>query len=589
LERENLFIVPLDTQGQWYRYHHLFADLLQSRVEQLPPEEIRRMHHKASLWYDSHQQTYEAIGHALDAHEYDMAVNLMVKASPALVMRSEVTTLFKWLNSLPQAMRGANPRIPLMYAWAHFFMTDINSVETHISDAFHALQLEDRGAENWPESFSSETGEMLAQINALRTFVAVNRDEPQNGIRIANYALAHLPKDEKLGRFSVLAALGDAYRDADNFAAASQAYAEALAVSEVIDQYAASLTMRMDLARLRVKMGQLRHAKVNCNEVLAGSEERYHLLFPVAQAYSLLGDLLREQNELEQAEQVLTTSIQQCEWAGYLRYLVFSQVSAARVKFALGEAQAMERFLEAANQSASMSGSEPLRAWVSQFRVRLLKNEETAWLAEHKLSLEDKALFPREDEYLTLARLHLDRARRSRLSDPQAVLQLLERLLVSAQKSARIGSAIEILMLQALALKLLGKNNDAIQKCRQSLVLAEPEGYIRMFVDEGPPMAELLLLAIQNNIHPEYANRLFHLIEAREKRLAAPGNLSEPLTVREGEVLRLLAAGLSNQEIAERLVISLSTIKTHITRIYGKLDVNSRTQAIAKGRELNLF
>jgi len=590
LDRENLFIVPLDTQGQWYRYHHLFADLLRNRAEQFSAKETSSLHRKAALWFDSHQQPYEAIGHALDAKDYNLAIGMMVKATPALAMRSEIGKLLEWLNALPKDLKASNPRIPLMYAWAHFFMTDIDSVEPHIQDALTALGLENFDAENWLDPIPPHMTEILGQVNALQSFVAVNRGKPEMGVRIAMYALEHLPKGEKLGRFAVYAALGDTQRDSDNFAAASQSYSEALALSAVIDQYAASLTMRMDLARLRVKMGQLHHAETNCRDVLELGRQYHHPLFPVAHAYALLGEILRERDELEAAEQTISAGILQCEWAGYQRYLVFSHISAARLKFAQGDLMGVGRSLDAAERTASVSGSEPLQAWVRQFRARLLKTDSAAWLTLCKLTLDDTGTFKREDEYLTLARLKIEEARRARFTpDLLAVSRFLERFLASAKKSARMGSVIEILMLQSLALNLLGKKDDALDKLNQSLDLAEPEGYARLFADEGAPMAELLLLAIQRNIHSEYASRLLKLIERREKQVAASPALPESLTEREGEVLRLLAAGLSNQEIAERLVISLSTIKTHITRIYGKLEVTSRTQAIVKARELKII
>jgi LuxR family maltose regulon positive regulatory protein len=222
---------------------------------------------------------------------------------------------------------------------------------------------------------------------------------------------------------------------------------------------------------------------------------------------------------------------------------------------------------------------------VRQFRARLLPTDSENWLANSKLSLDDDAPFQREDEYLTLVRLHLQRMRQARPTDLRLVLRFLEQLLTPAQESARIGSVIEILLLQSLTLHLLGQVPEALQKFNQSLTLAEPEGYTRLFLDEGAPAAELLVLAIQNNLHPEYANRLLALMKSSQP----VGDLSEPLTEREGEVLRLLATGLSNQEIAERLVISLSTIKTHVTRIYGKLGVTSRTLAILRAQELKII
>jgi LuxR family maltose regulon positive regulatory protein len=590
LQRENMFLVPLDSQNQWYRYHHLFSDLLIKRVEDHQSQDILSLHYRAAVWFDAHQQPNEAIKHALGAREYDLAVDLMVRATPSLALQSEVSTLLQWLRLLPAELKESNPRISLMYAWVHFFMTDISAVEIYIQDALRVMGLTRAAVDKWPEKISHHNAELLAQVNALETFVAVNRGDPARAINIANYALWRLPKNERLGRFAVLVALGDAYRDSDNFAAASQTYTEALTISETTDQYAASLAIRMDLARLRFKMGQLRHAESICREVLAWCGESFHPLFPVIQSNTLLGDILRERNDLDGAEKILSTSIRQCELAGYQRYQVLSLISTARLMFARGNQPAVEKSLQTAEQIAAISGSELLQAWVRQFGARLIKKQYSAgWLKTSQLSLADEGVFQREDEYLTLVRLHLDLARYSRMTDPKEVFRLLDRLLASSQKSARNGSAIEILILQALTMQIMGKTPDALQKIKQALSLAEAEGYMRLFVDEGPPMADLLVLAVRDGIHPTYARQLVGLMETGEQGMRLMEGSSKPLSEREVEILRLLASGSSNQEIMEKLIISMSTVKTHISHIFTKLDVTSRTQAIARARDLRLI
>lgn len=584
LQRENLFIAPLDDEGRWYRYHHLFAGLLKNRAKELAAGEMLALHSKAAHWFDANNQPYDAIEHALNAHEFDLAVGMMVKATPALAMRSEMNTMLRWLELLPREMRFTNPRIPLMFAWAHFFMLNIELVEKFISEALHILHLDNLPAEIWPDQRSPQTDEMLAQVFALRTFVAVNQGEPERGIRLAKIALEHLAAGEDLGRFAVLAALGDAYRDADNFAAASQTYSEALALSTVLDQYAASLTMRMDLARLRVKMGQLRHAESICRDVLAWGKDRYHPLFPIAQAYTLLGDILRERGDFDAAEQMILTSIRQCKLAGYQRYLVYSLVSLARLKFARNDPSAAEQALRAAATAAAASGNELLLAWVEQFQVRLSKSRQANWLSKHPLTARTEDSFPLEDETLTLIRLQLNQSKQA--EDLLTAGLFLDRMLAAAQKSARTGSAIEVLLLQALTLQQLERIPEALQIFDRALSLAEPEGYVRLFIDEGTPVAALLLLAVQHNLHAAYASRLLAWLVGSKSGENLP---YEALTEREAEVLRLLAAGLSNQEIAAHLVVSLSTIKTHITRIFSKLNVTSRTQAIVRATELNLI
>lgn len=586
LERDNLFVVPLDNQGQWYRYHHLFVDLLKNRLEQFAPEEIPTLHHRATLWFESHNLPYEAISHALDAKEYDLAIGMMVNATPVLAMRGEVSTLVKWLDGLPHEIKFTNPRISLMYAWARFFMLEIEAVQPHLLQALAALGLNAQALEAWSENSTLENADMLAQVYALRTFVVVNQGEPERGIQIARTALAHIQAEDRLSRFALLAALGDACRDADDFFAASRAYSEALTICELIGQRVASLAMRMDLARLKVMMGQLRQANNICREVLSSDGEKHHPFFPLAQAYAMLGDLQREWGEFDNAEQTLLAGIRQCEWAGYQRYLVYCYVSLARLKFAQRNSAMMESAFEFAERAAALAESGRLLDWVRQFRARLQVADSETWLANTQLSFNDVISFRREDEYLTFVRLQLQRLRQGRPSEPKLALRFLERLLASAQGSARNGSVIEILLLQSIILHLLGRIPEAVQKFHKCLSMAEPEGYVRLFLDEGEPAYDLLLLAVQNNLHPEYAGRLLSM--ETNVRLSKE-NLTEPLTERELEVLRLLAVGLSNQEIAQKLVISLSTIKTHVTRIYSKLGVSSRTQASLRARELKLL
>lgn len=586
LERENLFIVPMDIQQRWYRYHRLFADLLQNRAEQFTPKDRFNLNRKAALWYDEHDFPYDAINHALKSNDYDMAIAMMVKSTPTLAMRSEIRTLFTWLNSLPRDIRQSNPRIPLMFAWAHFFMVDFDAVQPYLLETLRIIGLDSSAMENWPTDSSMLASELLAQIYALRTFVTVNLGNPQKAIQIAQQVLKNLPMKERLSRFAVLAALGDAYRDADDFASASQTYSEALAISEVIDQYAASMTMRMDLARLRVKMGQLRHAEAICREVINWGSGRFHPLFPLVQAYSLLGDILRERGEFDAAEQIISSSIRQCELAGYQRYLVFSLISLARLKFAQGDSNNGDYFLESAQKNAFLSGSESLQDWVNQFRVRLKKPESDQWIIENMISINDLGNFQKEDKYLTLIRYQINKMRQIRSGDYYLVNRLLKNLLNSAEKSSRNGSVIEIKILLAQTHLLQGHIDKALHIFKQALALAEPEAYFRIFVDEGELIAELLKLAQEKNIFPEYAGHLLAVIDSGKP---AVRNLPEALTEREFQVMLLLAKGLSNQEIADNLVISLSTTKTHITRIYGKLSVSSRTQAVIRARELKLL
>jgi LuxR family maltose regulon positive regulatory protein len=585
LERENIFVVSMDDQRRWYRYHHLFADLLRDRLERALPDAVPDLQQCASRWHAEHDQTYEAIGYALAAKDYPLAIQLVEQASPALPMRGEVGTLLNWLNAFPPDVARASPRLMLISAWACLFKADVEAVEARVQDALHALHLDDK----WPEGLPPDVDEMLGQINALRAFAAVYRGQPDRAVALAENALGRLRQSDTVGRSSLLAALGDAHRDVDNFAAASQAYSEAAKVAGAIGQPVAGMALRMDLARLLVKMGQLRQAEEISREALDWGGGRYRPLFPVAQAHVLMGDLLRERNELDRAEETLSAGIRQCELGGYMRYLVTGYVTLARVKHVRGDLGSAMQTINEAGRVAEKSGVDQLIALVGLHRARLdLAAGDAAsamkWAQRSGLAAADAIRYPREDEYLTLARILVEQSRRSSATGAlDSVAQLLSRLLAAAEKSGRQGSVIEILLLQALS-----RPQDGLTPLRRALSLAEPEGYARLFVDEGPPMADLLLSAAQQGQHFDYISRLLKIFRA-DTPSAGATQLADPLTGRELEVLRLLAVGRTNQEIADQLVVSLSTVKTHITRIYDKLDAGNRMQAVARAREWGLL
>jgi len=589
LQKENLFLVPMDDYGQWYRYHHLFADLLQNRAEKILAHQLHGLHQKAALWFDAHQQPHEAIHHILEAREYDLAVEMIIRATPALVLRSEVQTVLKWLNSLPIELKASNPDLILLYAWVNFFKTDIDAVELYLQDVMHLLGINDSDIEDWPTPTLPETAERYAQVNALKAFVAVNLGNPFQAANLAKYAVQHLPEGSRLGRLAALLALGESLRELDDFAEASRVFTQALTLSDFMGMDAASLTIKMDLARILQKMGQLRMAESICLEVLGRDQGIFHPLFPIAQANTLLGDLMREKNLLQTADQLLSTSINQCRLGGYQRYLIWSCVAYARLKIAQNDWRQARASLLDAKQTAEKSGSEPLLAWVRQYTARYSINTLLNRDENPRSQILEECRIQYEDEYITMARLQLEQARRSSSKLPGVTLDILDRLLFMAEKSSRKGSMIEILIVQAETLFLASQIKKAFEKFTRALQLAEPEGYVRIFVDEGERLVTLLEMAIKENIHASYARKLLGLVRISDPGGEVRPGLTKPLSAREMEILQLIADGFSNQEIVERLVLSMSTVKTHITRIYTKLDVSSRTQAIAKARELQVI
>lgn len=578
LERENMFIVPLDDERRWYRYHQLFSDLLRFRLQTAMPALVGDLHRRAAAWYTRNGQAYEALGHALAAHDHALALRIVQEASPVLAMRGDMNTLLDWLDSLPKNLAGASPNLWLIRGWAHLFMLDIGAVESDLQQVLPVVQ----AARDLP---APEADSILGQINALQAFVEVYRGNPEHAIELALDALKRLPESEMIGRYAVYAALGDAYRDLDDFALASHIYGEAVKSFARINQPIASQAIHMDLARLVVKMGQAQQAEEICQQVLAESNDPYHPSFPAAQAAVLLGDILRERNELQKAHAVLTAGIQQCRVGGYARYLVTGHIVLGRVYYAQRNLGAMEQALAAAAQAARESGVESLSQMAALYRVRLSAYADAeTWAQNFETKLQAPPNIRQEEASLTLTRILAKSQNKAALKKG---LALLEKLQSAANRSERVGSLIEIKIVQALTLYAQGRVTEALATLNHALRLAEPQGYVRLFVDEGAAMAELLRIASRSGAQREYAGRLLKIMQTAQA--PAPPPLSEALTEREIEILRLIDAGLSNQQIAQALCVSLSTVKTHVTHLLGKLGAASRTQAVVLGRERGLL
>jgi len=606
LERANLFVAPLDDRRRWYRYHPLFAELLRDRLEQAMPDQVPELHRRASEWYAANERVYEAIGHALAANDVQRAARLVEEADPTMVMRGEVATLLSWLDALPDEIVRSRPRLSLSYAWALFVTTQLDAIEPRIQDVLRVLGVAFDYDEHWPEGLSSQVENYLAEIAALRAFDAVYRGAAQRAIALCRQVLTRSAAGSLMVRGAISSVLGDAYRETDQIAAASQSYEQAIALSSAAGHSFLSMVLTDDLARIRVSQGRLRQAAQTFQRVAAWGGERRLPLYPVAQALVGLGDLAREWNALDQAEHYLTDGIQQAEWGGYSRYALSGYVTMARVRLARGDADGAWAFITQAEQLAEKVGLAAFIAQIAAYRARLWltpgggdsagkasrQNLPAAvrWARACGLSIYGEPGYAHEIEHLTLARVRLAEARQSPTTvDLAPLFHLLAQLLQAAEKSGRIGSAIEILMLQALAWQIRGDPAKTMIALERALALAEPEGYVRLFVDEGAPMAGLLRQAASRALFPDYVARLSSVFGEQPDTSPARRALTEPLTERELEVLRLMAAGLSNREIARELSVALSTAKAHARQIFDKLDVHSRTQAVARAREWDLL
>jgi LuxR family maltose regulon positive regulatory protein len=578
LERANLFLMPLDDRRQWYRYHHLFADLLRSRLNQTQPEQVAELHRRAGAWYEQHGWVAAAMGHALAAGDVERAARLAEQHARTMFSRSELTTLLSWFKALAAETGRAQPRLSFFQAWALAFTGQLEAVEPYLQ----SLEVDS------------------AEVAAIRATVAyLRRDMPQ-AIRLYRQALETLPPDNLFLRGAVALSLGIAHLWQGELREASQALSQASEISYATGNLHVALTAQWNLAQAHIELGQLRRAAELCRQALAWGQTQ-PLPPAVGGVHVALGSILVEQNELDEAGRHLEEGIKLGEQAADLAIVSLGQLALARVKQAQGDSESALRLVRKTEQVARQYNS---NYWAAQ----AVTVQTQLWLAQGQINMAEQWAEGRtipagapldylhELEYLTLVRLFLAQARQGQPLPEESISSALSLLREKAEEGGRTGRVLQVLVLQALADQLRGNLDRAITTLGQALRLAEPEGYIRLFVDEGEPMERLLVAGSQR---PEAGHQMYlRELLASFKKVThddlpishlASESLVEPLSERELEILRLIANGMSNTQIAEKIIVTVGTVKWHLNNIYGKLNVRSRTQAIARARELELL
>ncbi len=606
LEQANLFLMPLDDERLWYRYHQLFAEALRHRLQRKHPTLVPELHQRASAWYEQHGLLREAVHHALAASDFAQAARLIEQAFNALVRRGEIATLQRWAAALPGELVRSNIELSVLQGWLLFVSGKHDAAEQHLQDierTFGINPVSDGSSEQqtMPSGMSSQAT-IRGRIAAIRASIAVTQGDLPRTIALSRLALEYLPK-ENISRAYVAWYLGKAHWLSGDVGAASTALAEASHVSWEVNHLYAVFMVTHDLAHVQILQGHLHQADQTYRQALQQARERGGDLPAIGLAYVGRGNLEREWNHLDAATSLLQEGITLCEQTGNTQVILQAYIGLAFIKQAQGDAGGASAMMQQAVQIAErqpLSQYRDAQVEASQAWLSLMQGDEAAalhWVQRCGLSVDQELHHGREREYLTLVRVLITQRRLDE------ALKWLANLLQLAEAQGRTGSVIEILMLQAEALHASGEVKQAIERLSRALSLAEPEGYIRLFVDEGAPIARLLgqmrthrpgdqsgskhyrehLLTLLGSVHDE---------DASDPSAALLGprthSLSEPLSERELEVLRLIAAGCSNREIAARLFIEVSTVKWHINALYGKLQVESRTKAIARARELNI-
>jgi LuxR family transcriptional regulator, maltose regulon positive regulatory protein len=599
LERQNLLVVPLDDDRIWYRYHHLFADFLRSRLERERSEQLAPLHLRASEWYEENALVTEAVRHALFTGDHERAARLMESGVGQTWYRGEVMTLLGWLRELPKEAMLRRPLLLVWYAAALMLVGRFDGVESLLREAESAVGStgQDQGEEPRQAADEADPQHVLATAAAVRSLHARLQGDAQGAIEHARRSLALLPEGNLDPRPFAALCLAEAYRAADDLEAANATFAETAELGRAAGHDYIALTAMGSLAYLHMAQGRLREAEVSLRQALGFAAERGAGLLPaVGRVRIAMGELLYERDDLEGSERELTLGTELVERAGELEVLVRSQVDLSRVRRARGDKKGALNLAHKAERLARESGAPQAIVDAALWKARLhLMSDDLRAAApdlERASGVGDVPRSTRESERISLARLLIAS------EDHDEALQLLGSLRKMAEAADRRGNVVEIPTLQALALRAKDEKSRAMDVMGWALALAEPEGYVRTFVDEGPAMAELLSGVLeaqqgrrgsQDRIPTHYLRKVLAALERGDSSATLPAaGLPEPLSERELEVLQLIAVGKTNRRIATELFVSVGTVKTHINNLYRKLDAHSRTQALARARELNL-
>jgi LuxR family maltose regulon positive regulatory protein len=584
LERENLFLVPLDDNRQWFRYHRLFADFLYEQLHHRHADEVAVLHRRAARWHFDHDMAESAFQHALAGQDVELVTDIFERYVNIKLDNGEIQLVERWVNALPAEWYAAYP--VLGHAKVGFLA---------FTGALEAgLRCLDEVEQRLTATDSEMLRRQLARVTAQRCMLACIQNDLTRVEAYADLALRELPEDDLLWRPSVYRALGDSYRQNGHWEAAKMWYLKSLSVPDSPVVRCISAHGFGALADLSLRQGRLRDAAVYWKKALAAIQDRENWgRFPlpvIGWVYIRLGEILYEWDQVAEAWNHVARGLEQAELGGDVRARIAGYLIAGRVKLTEGDTEAAATYLERARPLVENA---LFPEWISRFERFQLE----LWLAESKLknavnwvdemsqSVEERP--EKEVAQLAAAHVWITKGNDQALERALALLEPLHRM---AEVEGRTGIRIEALALYSLAYWKCKEHEMALKTLECALRLAEPEGYMRLFADLGLLMTRLLQQAHSRMVLPDYVEKLLAIFGTDLASLTARDEvLLEPLTRREQEILQLIAAGLTNQEIADQLVVSPETIKKHSGSIYAKLGVRNRTEAVVRAREMGLL
>jgi LuxR family maltose regulon positive regulatory protein len=596
LEQANLFIVPLDDERHWYRYHRLFSDLLRKRLRQTYPDLLPSLHRRASDWYLQNGLVAAAIEHTLLEGDLERAADLIQLAAEDSLMRSEVATLLRWVDQLPDEQVRSRPSLCAYHAWALLLSgRPFETVEARLEDI--ACR----------QNEVTETSRLPAQSASLRAYVSLLQGNVPRAADLSGQALDQLPEDAVFLRSISLWTLGIASMKDGDLESGLHALEEVARISRESGNVMVAVMVMCNLAEGRTKQGLLYQARDIYQQALETATDEQGQRLPIAgEALIGLGELARRWNKLDEATHLLQEGIELIGLWGKVGRIE-GYISLSRIMQSQGDLDGARQALEKARELAIQFDATQLddlvvawqqvSFWIAEGNLKAARQ----WLEKQdvgreinlaKLSEADAFIkaHMRKYEEVVLARYLIS------AGDTRRALEVLEPLVARMEHRGRYDLALEGLVLEAMAHQAEGDIEAALRTLERAIHIAERGGYIQIFVDEGEPMAGLLRLAATRGIAPQYVSKLltaFSITHPETTREAAtrphPQPLIDPLSERELEVLQLLATGISNPEMAEHLYVAVSTVRSHLKSIYSKLNVHSRWDAVHRAEELGLL
>ena len=604
VEQANLFLIPLDDEKHWYRYHHLFGELLQRTLLTAQPDLVPILHYRASQWFKDADIPEEAIAHAFESGNMDYVASLIEQNAMQMIAQGKLHLLATWMERLPTEMVRERPWLCIYWAWIRYYLGPRDRAEYYLMIAEEIIQSMSESSADGGQSArginltEAEKEHILGNIAAIRALCATSTENISIIMELAQKALELLPEMAAM-RVLPNIIMGFANHGMGNPVAAEQAYKNALAVAQTNDLRSLSVTSTCYIGLQQVKQGKLHEAYDTSWDAMELARGVGGKLLDIAGCpMAQIGDLLREWNELEKASEYITKSVEFCEHWGHMDFLAKSYVVLARLQLAQGERSGVNDTIQKADQVIRREKVDPyIVCWLDDVRLRLWLSEGNLteaiqWAQTSGLSPLGELNYLHDLDHINLARVLLAEGEMKfsqvHLVSAQA---LLNRLLIAAQQAGWIHDEIKILILQALVNQAHHDHETALKVFSRALTLAEPRGYFRLFIDEGKPMRSLLNQAISRGITTEYASKLSAAMPGSERVVLAPRTacLVEPLSQRELQVLHLLDSPLTSEEIGRELYVSVNTIRTHISNIYAKLGVNRRSDAVQRAKELSLY